>query len=267
MLALLATGALAGLLAGFFGIGGGMVLTPLCLMLYPSLGIGDDALIKIIFGTNMFLVMAFSISAVIRHHKNLLIEWKTVIKMGPLAIAGSVFGAWLASVSDPMYLKKGFGIFLVAASLSIILKGSLKPEHPEESHKLHVSHKFLPLLGFTAGMLGSLLGIGGGAVMITALILFFSFPIEKVAGTSSSVIIFIGFAGMFSYIMYGLDKVMLPGWSSGYVWWSSAIPLAIGGIPAAQAGAWLNSKIHAGILKRLFGIVLFVTSLKILLGM
>ena len=70
ILALLGTGALAGLLAGFLGIGGGAVLTPLCLVLYPSVGIENDHLIKIIFGTNMFLVTVFSVSAVLKHHDN-----------------------------------------------------------------------------------------------------------------------------------------------------------------------------------------------------
>ena len=260
--ALLFTGALAGLLAGFLGIGGGAVLTPLCLVIYPSLGIEQDDLIKIIFGTNMFLVMVFSISAVLKHHSNNNIKWRTVLWLGPLAIIGSFFGAWCASVTDPINLKRAFAIVLVISSLLIISKGSTKPLSPENPGKPILPMKILPILGLITGAIGSLLGIGGGVIMITTLIILFKFPISKVAGTSSSVIIFIGLAGTVSYMYYGQGKVDLPGWSAGYVWWSAAIPLMIGGVPMAQVGAWLNSKTHTKLLKRLFGIVLFIIAVK-----
>ena len=260
--ALLFTGALAGLLAGFLGIGGGAVLTPLCLVIYPSLGLEHYDLIKIIFGTNMFLVMVFSISAVLRHHRNNNVLWRTVLLMGPLAIIGSLVGAWCASVTDPSNLKRAFAAILIISSLLIILKGSTKPVSSKKTGKPIVPMKMLPLLGFVAGALGSLLGIGGGVIMITPLILLFNFPVEKVAGTSSSVIMFIGMTGMVSYMYHGQGMVNLPGWSAGYVWWSAAIPLMIGGVPMAQVGAWLNSKTHTKILKRIFGIVLLIIAVR-----
>ena len=70
---LLLTGALAGLTAGFMGIGGGAVLTPICLIVYPAIGITSDDLVKIIFGTNMFLVTVFSLSAVLKQVQRRLI--------------------------------------------------------------------------------------------------------------------------------------------------------------------------------------------------
>lgn len=259
--ALLFTGALAGLLAGFLGIGGGVVLTPLCLILYPSLGIEYDVLIKIIFGTNMFLVMVFSISAVLKHHANNNIIWRNVLILGPLAIIGSIVGAWCASVASPSDLKKAFAIILMFSSFLIIIKDTVRSEKPR---RLILSRKFLPLLGFIAGATGGFLGIGGGTVMIMPLILLFNLPVEKVAGTSSSVIIFIGLAGTLSYMYHGHGLVDLPGWSTGYVWWSAAIPLMVGGIPTAQVGVWLNSKTHDKLLKRIFGFALFIIALKIL---
>jgi len=264
ILLLLLTGALAGLLAGFLGIGGGAILTPLCLILYPSLGVEYDSLIKIIFGTNMFLVMAFSISAVLKHHTSNNIIWKTVLILGPIAIIGSIVGSWCASVTDPSNLKKAFAIILMFSSLSIFIKDSVRYEKSKKNQRSVLSRKFLPLLGFIAGMTGSFLGIGGGVIIIMFLILFFNFPVEKVAATSSSVIIFIGLAGTLSYMYHGQGLVDLPGWSTGYVWWSAAIPLMVGGIPTAQVGAWLNSKTHGKLLKRIFGFALFIIALNIL---
>ena len=259
--ALLGTGALAGLLAGFLGIGGGAVLTPLCLVIYPTLGVNGIDLIKIIFGTNMFLVTVFSISAVLKHHSNRNIEWKPVLMMGPLAVAGSFTGSWMASVSDPSILRKLFAAVLIVSS-ALIFREDVNSRRIEPAGKPLISRKLLPLLGFVAGTGGSLLGIGGGVIMITPLILLFRYPIEKVAGTSSSVIMFIGLAGTVSYMYYGRGMLELPGWSAGYVWWTAAIPLAIGGVLMARVGAWLNAITHQILLKRIFGILLFIIALK-----
>ena len=256
------SGALAGLVAGYMGVGGGAVLTPLCLVIYPALGIDSDNLIKIIFGTNMLLVMVFSISAAWKHHKNGNIEWHTVLIMGPLAILGSVVGSWFASIADPSDMKRIFAVVLLVSSILIITKNSKNPDSSNKLRKPLISLKFLPLLGFLAGMIGAFLGIGGGVIMITPLILLFNFPIEKVAGTSSSVIIFIGLSGAIGYMYHGHGIIELPGWSQGYVWLSAALPLMIGGIPMAQVGAWLNSKTHDKLLKKIFGAVLFIIAIK-----
>jgi uncharacterized membrane protein YfcA len=122
------------------------------------------------------------------------------------------------------------------------------------------------VLGFIAGFLGSFLGVGGGIIMVPALILLFLLPVAVVAGTSSAVIIFIGITATITYIFAGQGAgLSLPGWSSGYVWWSAAIPLMLGGVPMASFGAWLNARTHARVLQRVFGAVLFVLALRILL--
>ncbi|MCE5250726.1 sulfite exporter TauE/SafE family protein [bacterium] len=265
LIELFLTGALAGFSAGFMGVGGGAVLTPLCMIVFPLLGVHTDNLVKIIFGTNMFLVTIFSVSAVQKHYRNKKVDMRTVWIMGPLAILGSLAGAWLAAITDPGALKKMFAALLIVSSLLIIIKGLRKPVVSVKERKALIPLKFLPLLGFIAGMAGSFLGIGGGIVMVPALILLFALPVDRVAGTSSFVIIFIGLAGMVSYMWHGSGIVELPGWSSGYVWWSAAIPLAIGGVPMARFGAWVNSKLHARLLQILFGLILLALAVKLLL--
>ncbi len=264
-LALLLAGGLAGFGAGFMGIGGGVILTPVCLIVFPMLGVNGDSLVKVIFGTNMFLVTMFSFSAMIRHHRKKRIDWRTVFLMGPLAVVGSIAGSWGASLADPFVLKKAFALILIISSALIVTKGSTKPDGPV-SEKPLLARGFLPMLGFIAGFLGSFLGVGGGIIMVPALILLFLLPVTVVAGTSSSIIIFIGIAATISYMFTGADAgIPLPGWSSGYVWWSAAIPLMLGGIPSASFGAWLNARTHARVLQRVFGAILLIMALRILL--
>ena len=264
-LELTVTGAVAGITAGFLGVGGGVVLTPLCLMIYPHLGVESDSLIQVIFGTNMVCVTAFSLAAAIQHTATKPIDWRTVALMVPLAVIGSWSGGWTASLISSLYLKKLFGIFLAVSSIIIIVRNAQYTSEGFLKRKALFPMSMIPLLGFIAGFLGTLLGIGGGVVMVPALILLFVYPVERVAAVSSSVIIFIGLAGVCSYMWYGWNKVNLPVLSSGYVWWSSAIPLVLGGVPLARVGAWLNGRIHAKLLEKIFGVFLFLISIKILL--
>ncbi len=263
LLKLLLTGAVAGISAGFMGIGGGAVLTPLCLLIYPSLGIAPENMMKIIFGTNMFLVMAFSASAVHKHRKNNTIDGRMVMIIAPLAIIGSITGAWLASLMMSAVLKKAFAVLLTVSSLMIVTRGSTKPGADSTRGAL-LPQQLIPALGFITGLAGSFLGIGGGVVMIPVLILIFAYPMERVAATSSSVIIFIGLAGMVSYMWHGWGLVDPPGWSTGYVWWSAAIPIALGGVPMARVGAMLNARTGNKTMQRIFGAVLFIIAVKIL---
>lgn len=261
---LLLTGAAAGLMAGFFGVGGGFIITPLCLLVYPALGIENDNLIKIIFGTNMFVVTAFSVSAVIMHAQKGNVLWKIVLIIAPLAVLGSLAGSWSASHADPSNLKKAFAVFLLIAAVVTFKKNSQSAEGFGIANRPLLTEKYLPVLGIITGFLGSFLGIGGGIVMISPMILLFGLPIKKVAGTSSTVIIFIGITATIGYMFFGPD-LKIPGLSTGYVWWSAALPLVIGGVPMARYGALLNSKTHGDVLKTLFCVIIFAIGIKILL--
>lgn len=261
---LMATGALAGLTAGFIGVGGGVVLTPLCLLIYPAVGAGGDDLIKIIFGTNMSLIMAFSIAAVLAHSEEKAVDWRTVFIMGPLAIAGSFMGGALATVADPGILRRAYAVFLLFASALLVVQGSTKPSGAHGERRGILPTGLLPLLGLIAGVLGAFLGIGGGIVMIPGLILLFGMPVSRVAATSSSVIVFIGLAGMISYMWYGRGIAGLPAWSTGYVWWAAALPIMLAGIPAARLGAKLNARASSLLIRRISGALLFGVGIKLL---
>ncbi len=261
---LVIAGGIAGLGAGFMGIGGGAVLTPICLIVYPLIGVDGGQLVKIIFGTNMLMVTVLSISSAMRHYRHGRVDVRTVLAIAPAAVLGSVLGSWAASHSDPLILKKAFALLLIASSALIVIKGSDKPEGHPDSPPV-VSRLFLPVLGIGAGFLGSFLGIGGGIVMIPPLILLFALPVSVVAGTSSSIIIAIGITGAIGYMHTGgAAGLSLPGWSTGYVWWSAALPLMLGGVPMAALGARLNARTKAKTLQRVFGAVLLALALRIL---
>lgn len=269
-LLLLLTGALAGLAAGFLGIGGGAVLTPLCLviypLLYPLLGVENSELVRVIFGTNMALIAVFSLSAVTSHVKAGKIDLRTILILGIPGAFGAFAGGWFATMVSGLVLKHLFAILLMVSSVLIVVRGEAKPRLDGRPRRRIVSYWLLPVLGFFNGMLGSFLGIGSGVVMIPALLLLFAYPIDRVTGTSNAAIIFIGFAGMLAYMWQGAGAPDLPGWSTGYVWWWAALPLALGGVPMARLGAWLNTRMHDRTLARVFGAAFLIIAVRLLMG-
>ena len=177
---LIIAGGIAGLGAGFMGIGGGAVLTPICLMVYPLIGVDGDSMVKVIFGTNMLLVTVLSISSALRHYRLGRVELHTALAIAPAAVCGAILGSWAASHANPFFLKKAFALLLIVSSGFIVIKGSNRPEGHPDSPPV-VSRSFLPALGIFAGFLGSFLGIGGGIVMVPSLILLFAIPVSVVA--------------------------------------------------------------------------------------
>ena len=206
--------------------------------------------------------MSFRLSR--RRDRNGRIDRGAVWLTGPAAILGAVAGSSTAAFSDPSILRKGFALLLIVSSALLVVNGSTKPRSPHAAAPI-LPRNLLPLLGFAAGFAGSFLGIGGGIIIVPALILLFAYPVAVVAGTSSAVIVFVGTAGGIAYMIAGQGAGLhLPGWSTGYVWWTAAAPLALGGVPGAMLGARLNARTKAKTLQRVFGAVLFALAVKIL---
>ena len=259
LLELIVTGAVAGFSAGLLGIGGGALLTPLLLFLYSLWNIENERLMHIIFGTNLLVIVFFSLSSAWGHHKRGNVLWHVVKRLVPGSIIGSILGALTAGHLGEVHLKGLFGIFLLAVSIRMIFSRvsfSIGENIP------NTSGLNLFLLGLFVGFLGALLGIGGGIVLVPAMVVLLKFPIKKVIGTSSANIIFLSFFGMLGYIIIGWNVPGRLEGCLGYVWWPAAIPLIIGGVPSARLGAYINGRINALLLRRIFGVFAFIIGVK-----
>lgn len=113
----------------------------------------------------------------------------------------------------------------------------------------------LLLLGLAAGILSGLVGIGGGIVIVPALVYFFGFSQHSAQGTVLFMFLFpIGILGVYNY------------WQEGYVDWKVAVIVAssffIGSFLGSKFSIWMD----AGTVKRIFGAVIFLISLKMMFG-
>ncbi len=103
-------------------------------------------------------------------------------------------------------------------------------------------------MGVMAGLLSSVMGVGGGVIIVPALVFLFGFSMSTAAGTSLAVIIPTAVMGVFRHHM------------AGNVQWRAAILLALGGIAGAYVGPWLLTVLPETWLKRAFAILLVYTA-------
>jgi len=209
---ILGMGGAVGLLSGMFGVGGGFLMTPLLIF------IGIPPAVAVATGANQ--LVAASVSGVLAHWRRGNVDFKmgTVLLVG--GVVGSALGTWIfallksagqvdlmISLSYVVFLGAIGGLMLVESVGAMLRshKGTTKRKKLHQHYwihglpfkmrfrksKLYIS-ALLPLgLGFFVGILSAIMGVGGGFVMVPAMIYLMGMPTSVVIGTSLFQIIFV----------------------------------------------------------------------------
>ncbi|MGV6848714.1 MAG: sulfite exporter TauE/SafE family protein [Marinibacterium sp.] len=271
---LLAIGGVVGILSGMFGVGGGFLITPLLFL------IGVPPAVAVATSANQ--VVASSISGVLAHFKRRTVD----LKMGMVLLVGGLFGAALGMVLFN-YLKTlgqvdllvqlcyvvflgGIGALMFVESVNAILKARAagarqvaKRRHRNWIHKLPLKARFrtsglyisvIPpaLVGLSVGVLSAVMGVGGGFIMVPAMIYILGMPTKVVVGTSLFQIIFVaGFTAMLHATTNYTVDVML------------ALYLILGGVVGAQIGTRIAVRLKADQLRVLLAVLVLMVSVKV----
>ena len=253
---LLATGLAIGFISGLLGIGGGIIMTPVQLWLYAAQGWSSDLTVKIAFATSLAVIFPTAASGVWRHHRQGNINWNAAVTMGIFTAIGSFGGAWLASKLPGSTLKIAFGVMgllIAARMLTVKINDTERP--------INQNRWLWILIALPVGLLTGLLGIGGGVLVIPALVLLLRFRMREAAATSLAIMLFTSMGGIAGYILNGAHASGLPAYTIGYIFWPAWIALTIGSIFMAQVGAIAAHKIPGKILNYIFIALLLYVSL------
>ena len=248
----LLTGAIAGLLAGLFGIGGGLVMVPALAFVLPSQGVPADALMQVAVATSLAVISATSISSMLSHRRHDAVLWPVFRWMSLGLVAGSVGGAFVADqlASRTLALVVGGGALLVSAQMFFELKPRGAAPLPGPAG--------LATAGGVIGLLSALVGIGGGSMTVPLLIALGARPVRAV-GTSAACGFAIALASAAGFVATGVDAVGLPEGTIGYVHVSGAIVIAAASVLVAPYGAALAHRLRGAHLKLLFaGFLAFI---------
>ncbi len=271
---LLGIGGGVGVLSGMFGVGGGFLMTPLLFF------IGIPPAVAVATGANQ--IVASSISGVLAHFRRKTVDVKmgTVLLLGGmLGAAGGVriFAALKAMGQVDLLVTLFYVVFLgtigglmFMESLNAILKARRSGPAPQAVRKRRDRLSTLPLkmrfrtsglyisvippflVGAAVGVLSAIMGVGGGFVMVPAMIYLLGMPTKVVVGTSLFQIIFVtGFATlMHATTTYSVDVVL-------------AMFLLVGGVLGAQLGTRIGAQMKAEQLRILLALLVLSVCLKL----
>lgn len=259
-LSLVATGVVAGIIAGLLGVGGGIVIVPVLYYMFTALKIDPDVLMHVAVGTSLATILATGASSARAHYKrgsvdmDLLKRWWWAIALGVLAgatLAGNISGGALTFV---------FGVVALAVAANMMLR----KEGSHLADKLPGS-PIREVLGFLIGGISVMMGIGGGTLGVPTLTLF-NYPIRKAVGTASAIGLIIAVPGTLLSVYFGFDLDGRPPLSLGYVNLIGFMLI----IPASTLTAPLGAKIAHAIdpakLKLVFALFLGFTGLRMIYG-
>ena len=272
---LLGLGGIVGILSGMFGVGGGFLMTPLLFFIGipPAVAVATEA--------NQ--IVASSFSAVLAHLRRKTVDLRmgTVLLVGGLI--GSALGVWVFNILRSMgqvdlLVKLSYVIFLGAIgglmfieSLNTIRntrKGKApKRKHHTWIHALPFKMKFrtsglyisvIPpaLVGVFVGVLSAIMGVGGGFIMVPAMIYLLGMPTKVVVGTSLFQIIFVtAFTTLLhATTNYTVDMIL-------------AVLLLVGGVVGAQVGARIGVYLKAEQLRILLAVMVLLVCGKLALDL
>lgn len=257
---LLFGGMAAGFLAGFFGVGGGILLVPILLYYFQAMGVSSLVATHLTLGTSLFVVAFTSVSSAYEYTKNGHVVWKAAVTLGLASILGAWAGTSLAAGLEGRTLQRIFGL-VVAVTAVRLLSERRKPKEAPEPKTGPIG---LIITGLGVGVVSSLAGVGGGVFSIPVMYSIFRFPLKRALGTSSAAIVITGLAAATGYMVRGWGNTLLPPGTLGYVGYLYALPIIVGSIPLAKFGASLAHRTHPAHLQTIFAGFLFIVSAKML---
>ena len=263
---LIGLGGIVGLMSGLFGVGGGFLITPLLFF------IGIPPAIAVATGANQ--VVASSFSGVLAHLRRKTVD----IPMGTVLLVGGIIGSALGVLVFNLLQRLGqvdlvvqlsyvvflgfIGATMLRESLSALIAARSTAPKPRRRlhahswvHRLPWKMKFrasglyisvIPpaLVGVAVGLLAAIMGVGGGFVMVPAMIYLLGMPTKVVIGTS---LFQIAAVSAFTTLMHAI--------SSNTVDIMLAVLLIVGGVVGAQIGTQLGARLRAEQLRVLLALL------------
>ena len=242
-------GLVSGFLAGFFGVGGGLVIVPSLHFIFTRLGYSDDVSIPLSLGTALSCIVFNSISAIPVHNANKNVSWENFSKLLFGICVGAILGAFISVSAEKEIFKKIFAVFILLISLRMFFK--IKDREFSNDLSSFITVPF----GSFVGTLSTTFAIGGG-IFIGPFLRLMGETMKKAVGTSVACTLPVGIVGAITYIYLGYNVQGLPEYSLGYVNYLSLFFIVIFSSFSSKFGAWLTHGVNERIFQTLYALQL-----------
>lgn len=233
----LALSALIGLSLGLIG-GGGSILTVPILVYFLGVSVHDAV------GMSLAVVGATSLFGAYMHRRKGNVEMRSGLLFGLAGVIGAFWGAPLTHMVAPNVLLLIFAGLMLVVAVSMLWRG----RHADDEAHGEANVFKASAAGFGVGVMTGFLGVGGGFLIVPALVFFGGLPVRRAIGTSLLVIALNCAAGLFGHLSYGLFDLSLTFWVT---------ILAVGG---AVFGTILSQRFSAANLQKSFAVLVLVVA-------
>ncbi|MEX1664608.1 sulfite exporter TauE/SafE family protein [Zhongshania arctica] len=259
LLVYLAVGAFAGLSAGLFGVGGGLVIVPALVACFGFLAVAPEVAMQLAIGTSLATIVVTSLSSVRAHHQLNNIDWSCWRILAPGIAVGVVCGVATAALLPGQVLKLAFGVFslIIAAYMAF---GAVPIASRQLPKKLG-----LRSVGLVIGYFSAMFGIGGGSLTVPYLT-WCNVRMQAAVATSAACGLPIAVVGSASNMVAGFGHQDLPAYSFGFIYLPAFVGIALLSVPCAKLGAHWAQRLSAKRLKQCFAMFLLVVGCQFIWG-
>jgi uncharacterized protein len=246
-----------GFMAGFFGIGGGLMMVPILFYVFSFSGIDKTFVMHMAVGTSFLIIIPNSIISTITHMKFKAVDFSLVKSFGIFAMIGVIIGTVFAVSLKTSTLVLFFSIMtMIFAIYFLIEKEKIK------SKRGKINYVYRITLGFLSGFLSAPMGIGGG-VYNTPIFKMFGYPINVSIGSSAAIGFLISLIGAIGFASSGnYLNINIP-YSIGFL----NLPAFLIFVPIttfmAKIGAESVHKFNKRLIGKMFGIYLLIVSCRL----
>ncbi|MGE3623154.1 MAG: sulfite exporter TauE/SafE family protein [Bdellovibrionales bacterium] len=250
----------AGVIAGLFGVGGGIVIVPVLFSIFKFAGVEEDIAIHMAVGTSLATIIPTSIASCRAHARHDAVDTAILRQWGLAVIAGAALGGMAATLLSGAALSLTFGIFaiFIAALMGLAPSGLRLAAQPPQGIRQ------LPLAG-GIGFVSAMVGVGGGSLSVPALVMC-NVPIHRAIGTASAIGLFISLPATLVFMLSEAPADGVPPGTLGHINFLALALLAPITMLAARQGARLAHRLPAVNLRRIFSIFLCVIAAKMIAG-
>lgn len=259
-IAYLLLGAIAGVLAGLLGIGGGLVLVAALAWMLPLLGIPQEAAMHAALASALASIVLTAASSAYAHHRRGSVLWPTVAWMVPGVLLGGWLGSLVAVRLDGNVLRWCVAGYCFIAAAQLLFGRTRSAASAETGSPRGPGYT---AAGIGIGAVAAVVGIGGGSMTVPLLVWRGVAPVRAV-GTSSACGIFIGIGSALGYAL-NAPTGALPGASLGYVYLPAALGIAATSVLAAPYGTRLAHHLSPIALRRVFAAFLIAVGCSLML--